>query len=172
MSLKKLKKKTSTLEKINNIEYIKFSKNPHNCKVVEVKEDLTCVIVMFFKKKLLKWDLILNSLLINKDDELNIIFKNRLESLVKDKYLTLTVSDYKNGKIYGTLFDKYYSINLSMKKFIMYSQNVNNQIINNKIKNNKLINNETNNKISKLEKKKCLEYITLSTIFEDKVTEF
>lgn len=168
MSLKKLKKKTSTLEKINNIEYIKFSNESQHCKVVEVKDDLTCVIVMFFKKKLLKWDLILNSLLIKKSDELNIIFKNRLESLVKDKYLTLTISDYKDGKIYGTLFDKYYSINLTMKKFIMYSQNVNNQIINNKIKNNKLINNE----ISKLEKKKCLEYITLSTIFEDKVTEF
>lgn len=167
MSLKKLKKKTSTLEKINNIEYIKFSNDSQNCKVVEVKDDLTCVIVMFFKKKLLKWDLILDSLLIKKSDELNIIFKNRLESLVNEKYLTLIISDYKHGKIYGTLFDKYYSINLTMKKFIMYSQNINNQIIN-KIKNSKLINNE----ISEVEKKKSLEYTKLSTIFEDKVTEF
>jgi hypothetical protein len=161
MSLKKLKKKTSTLEKINNIEYIKFSNDSQNCKVVEVKDDLTCVIVMFFKKKLLKWDLILNSLLINKADELNIIFKNRLESLVKDKYLTLTVSDYKNGKIYGTLFDKYYSINLTIKNFIMYTRNINNQIINkqNSIESQKKILLDT--KITKL-----------TTIFEDKVTEF
>ena len=36
MSLKKLKKKTSTLEKINNIEYIKFSNESQHCKVVEV----------------------------------------------------------------------------------------------------------------------------------------
>ena len=78
---------------------------------------------MFLKKKLLKWDLILNlSLSINKEDTLNIIFKNWLESLVNEKYLTLIISDYKHGKIYGTLFDKYYSINLTMKNFIMYSK--------------------------------------------------
>ena len=73
------------------------------CKVMQVNEDLTLVILLKYKKELFRWNFKLENIPL-----LNVFyFKNELEKLVRYKTFEIQVIDFKDGYIHGILFDKY-----------------------------------------------------------------
>jgi hypothetical protein len=116
MTINKFKKKTNNIEQINKIGFYTLGRTPKNCKIIKVNTDLSLVVIFNHKGGLYRWNCILDNIPLIK----SIYYKQELEKIILDKYLEIMVREYKNGFVYGSLYDNYKSINAYFN-FFMHS---------------------------------------------------
>jgi len=116
----KFKKNTNNEEKIKNIQFFSFNKEPKDCKVIKVNLDLSLVVIFSHKGKLYKWKCILDNIPQIK----SMYYKISLEKLVLNKYLKIVINHYNNGLVYGILYNELKSVNAYFL-FLMHTNKTN-----------------------------------------------
>ena len=138
----------SFTKKINKIDFFSFNTDPKKCKVIEVKLDLSCIIIFTLNKKLYKWHCILDNLPKIK----SLYYKIELEKLLLNKELKIVISKYDNNIVYGIIYDGKKNIN-SYFSVLIHSE-------------------ETKEGLIKISKKPIINRIPLETIHENCETIF
>ena len=146
---KKLMKRKYERNRRKDIKFFKPEKCSKKCKVICVNNDLSLIIILDYKGETFKWNFRLENIPIIS----LLYFKTELEKLVLYKTFCIDVIDFKDGYIYGYLFDKIKnkSINTMFRSLINTYETTHNNFKNNKF-----------NSTSK----------PLETIFEEQYTVF
>ena len=132
-----------------NINFFKPEKCSKKCKVINVNEDLSLIIILDYKGESFKWNFRLENI-----PSISLVyFKTQLEKMVLYKTFDIEVLDFKDGYIYGYLFEKIKnkSINSMFRGFINTYETTHNNFRKNEVNQNS---------------------ITLDTIFEEQQTTF